>query len=611
MGTDSLSTVSAVLMFTLCSSSMLIVNKVAITSFPAPSALLFLQLFTSAAIIFVLSKAGILEIEKSFSTKDIKSYSVVSIAFLAALYTNIKILQHANIETFIVFRASTPILISMLDVVFLGRDIPSTRSFMSLMGLIAGATAYVYTDSKFEVTAYSWVIRWYVVFCIDQILIKHIVDSVKLTTCARSLLTNAIACVPVLVVVLVGRELEFVKSFSWSLGSVAVVFLSCLLGVLMSLSSFLLRSRVSATYFTVIGTMCKILSVFVNYFIWDKHATSWGLFALTICIFSALGYKQAGMRGNDDYVSSSKISKVTCAKWLLAAVCLGMLALVSRTYVPYSIGLQSPEEVEWCSKQLDHFHDDPSGLQVPGLAFTSQYHQDWLIYSSMLRARKLSGRFVDLASAWPKALSNSYFFEKCLGYDGLLIDADPKKVELAKKARSSKAINTCVTDTPMRLNMSSSLNHGGTGYVGSATIVDSRYAGVTVNEVQCQTLSSVLDVNGFYEVDFLSLDVEGFEQKVIKSIDFAKFKIHMIVAETQRTNITSDFDEARLILKKAGYVKVANLFVRLAVSSEPSGSDELYVLRHSPYFDDFKQWTSQVCGNRSSLGKVLKAMCVG
>ena len=309
---------------------MLVVNKVAITKFPAPSSLLFFQLFTTATCLIVLSKAGILEVEHQLSRYVLKSYCIVSIAFLGALYTNIKVLQYANIETFIVFRASTPILICLLDIIYLGRDTPTLRSMAALTCLLAGAIAYVLTDSQFEVTAYSWVLKWYIVFCIDQILIKHIVDSVQLSTWSRSLLTNSLACFPVLIAVFVSGEIEFVKKYSWSVESVAVILTSCVAGILMSLSSFLLRSLVSATYFTVIGTMCKILSVFVNYFMWDKHASGFGLCALAVCVLSALGYEQAGMRSVEHMQCGKKLSKTACAKSILVVVCVALWVFVSR-----------------------------------------------------------------------------------------------------------------------------------------------------------------------------------------------------------------------------------------------------------------------------------------
>ena len=60
---------------------------------------------------------------------------------------------------------------------------------------------------------------------------------------------------------------------------------SCVLaveGVAMSYFAFLCRAAVSATSFTVIGNVCKILTVLINISIWDKHASPLGLGALLI-----------------------------------------------------------------------------------------------------------------------------------------------------------------------------------------------------------------------------------------------------------------------------------------------------------------------------------------
>ena len=80
-----------------------------------------------------------------------------------------KTLQYSNVETFIVFRSSTPLLISFCDYFFLGRQMPSRRSWLSLIGLLSGAVLYVKYDSAFDVRAYIWVALWFAVFTFDQV----------------------------------------------------------------------------------------------------------------------------------------------------------------------------------------------------------------------------------------------------------------------------------------------------------------------------------------------------------------------------------------------------------------------------------------------------------
>ena len=280
--------VFGIVAYASCSSMMLIINKVAVTFLPAPSVVLFCQLLTSAVAIKAMHEGGVVESDPLVAEK-VKPFMLVAIAFLGALYTNVKTLQYANVETFIVFRSSTPIMIAFLDYVFLGRQLPNPRSWLSLMAILMGAIAYVFTDSNFEVKAYTWVAAWFIVFAFDQVYIKFAVDNVKLTPWGRSYYQHwrwAGVCVGLLTE-------NTVADFDVDGSSLSA---SCVAGVLMSYSQFLLRGLISATSFTVVGTMCKIGTVIINCMIWDKHASMEGLIALFVCIFSGLFYQQSPLR---------------------------------------------------------------------------------------------------------------------------------------------------------------------------------------------------------------------------------------------------------------------------------------------------------------------------
>ena len=72
----------------------------------------------SGALTRGMSSAGIVDADPLVLEKA-KLFMLVAVAFLGALYTNVKTLQYANVETFIVFRSSTPILIAIMDYCFL------------------------------------------------------------------------------------------------------------------------------------------------------------------------------------------------------------------------------------------------------------------------------------------------------------------------------------------------------------------------------------------------------------------------------------------------------------------------------------------------------------
>ena len=56
---------------------------------------------------------------------------------------------------------------------------------MALVFITMGAAGYVMTDKGFQVDAYMWVGVWFVVFAVDVVYIKYIVDTVPMTSWGR------------------------------------------------------------------------------------------------------------------------------------------------------------------------------------------------------------------------------------------------------------------------------------------------------------------------------------------------------------------------------------------------------------------------------------------
>ena len=87
----------AVAAYATCSASMLIVNKLCITYLPAPTVVLFLQLSFTAVAIRAMTHYGIVDADP-LDMEKAKPFVIVALAFLGALYTNVKTLQYANVE---------------------------------------------------------------------------------------------------------------------------------------------------------------------------------------------------------------------------------------------------------------------------------------------------------------------------------------------------------------------------------------------------------------------------------------------------------------------------------------------------------------------------------
>ena len=169
----------------MCNSAlMLISNKLAIHRFPNPFTLLFVQLFTSWFVMLVL---GICVLDVTSCSCDIlKKFWPVPVSWLAVLFAGLKAVQYANVETFIVFRATTPIVLSLAEWCFLGRQLPNLRSAVCLALMLFASVGYTLTDSFFQITGYMWILVWYCAFLAEFLLVKHKVDTVAMTNWVRS-----------------------------------------------------------------------------------------------------------------------------------------------------------------------------------------------------------------------------------------------------------------------------------------------------------------------------------------------------------------------------------------------------------------------------------------
>eukprot|EP00928_Gymnodinium_smaydae_P096671 TRINITY_DN8589_c1_g3_i1.p1 TRINITY_DN8589_c1_g3~~TRINITY_DN8589_c1_g3_i1.p1 ORF type:complete len:490 (-),score=101.40 TRINITY_DN8589_c1_g3_i1:242-1711(-) len=294
------STAFSVMGFMTCSSLMLVINKVSITCLPYPATVLMLQLLCCAAGVRIAGLLGFIEVEE-LNYEQVRRFGVTPLAFLATLLANIKILEYANVETFIMVRNATPLATSLLDYLFLGRQLPDVRSVIMLLLALCGSVGYVYSDKGFVMKAYMWAIAWLVIFLFDQVYIKYIISTVRMSNWTRVYYNNVLSGMVAFVYALVRERCHLALIEGWTVSvllGVQVVFLSCLMGTAMSYFAFASRDALSATSFTVVGNVCKVLSIGVNIAIWDRHATVVGLEWLFVVVCSSALYQQAPLRAD-------------------------------------------------------------------------------------------------------------------------------------------------------------------------------------------------------------------------------------------------------------------------------------------------------------------------
>jgi len=307
----------SVLAYSLCSGSLVLINKLTLHYLPFPSLVITFQLASCIVLIFSAKCLGYIDVD-AFSWKYVKPYLLYIGFFSFGVYCNMRSLASSNVETVIVFRALAPVIVTFLDASFLGREWPSQRSWAGLGTLVLGAYMYANEDEKFQTqgySAYMWPTLYTIVISFEMAYGKSIVKSVPLKTRSGPVIyTNVLGFVPMLLFATVGNEYGKFYDFWWAGSeqrlppvSVALLITGSVVGTLIGYSSWWCRGVVSATSFTLIGVVNKCLTILLNVMIWDQHATPGGLFSLFVCISGGLIYQQAPMRGANNKSEPAQI----------------------------------------------------------------------------------------------------------------------------------------------------------------------------------------------------------------------------------------------------------------------------------------------------------------
>mgnify|MGYP002840905437 CR=1 FL=1 len=167
--------------------------------------------------------------------------------------------------------------------------------------------------------------------------------------------------------------------------------------------------------------------------------------------------------------------------------------------------------------------------------------------------------------------SNSYYFEKNLNWNGVLIEPSNYFKEL-KKNRSSKNYFYKYICVPFNYKKKIAFEQIGP-YSRSSELISSKYlkwhklkSKVVKNNFPVNKIKYIntISLNELLRkskapklIDFFSLDVEGSELKVLKGINFKEFNFRYLLIEI--SNIDSQVKIISKFLKDRGYVLKDNL----------------------------------------------------
>ena len=172
---------------------------------------------------------------------------------------------------------------------------------------------------------------------------------------------------------------------------------------------------------------------------------------------------------------------------------------------------------------------------------------------------KKNGFFVDIGAGNGKDLSNTYLLEKNFGWKGICVEPLKDPFTLCKNLRTnSQCYETCVYDKVGEVEFSYIPGSSGESYMYSGISEEIKHHQSRVNSdshkvfLPATTLTNLLDESNAPEtIDFLSIDTEGSEAKILGALDHSKYKFRYITVE--HNYVPQQRSDIRIVLQKYGY----------------------------------------------------------
>lgn len=174
--------------------------------------------------------------------------------------------------------------------------------------------------------------------------------------------------------------------------------------------------------------------------------------------------------------------------------------------------------------------------------------------------KKNEGFYVDVGAYHPKKSSNTYYFYK-KGWKGINIDAMPGSMKLFNRFRP----NDINIETPVGIEdelisyyefEDKALNGFETEILKSKDQLKTQNKIKKIHELKSRSLNFILEesLRKDQKIDFLSIDVEGSELRILSGLDLVKYKPEWILIEIWNFEI-GEFSNNPVdkFLRAAGY----------------------------------------------------------
>mmetsp|Transcript_23484 Transcript_23484/g.52036 ORF Transcript_23484/g.52036 Transcript_23484/m.52036 type:complete len:401 (+) Transcript_23484:69-1271(+) len=170
----------------------------------------------------------------------------------------------------------------------------------------------------------------------------------------------------------------------------------------------------------------------------------------------------------------------------------------------------------------------------------AQGYQDWYMAHNLkdYKYRQWGdGWYLDIGTNHPTAISNTLFFDKCLGWQGICIEPNPLYHEGIRRERSCQLVPHCVLGTTKNVTT-----------VGDGALLSVK-GGMDSNDptLEAKQCRGILDVIRNLDtlptsIDIASIDIEGAEGDVLRCFPFDQISVdHWLVETNKQPQVSVDW----------------------------------------------------------------------
>ena len=171
-------------------------------------------------------------------------------------------------------------------------------------------------------------------------------------------------------------------------------------------------------------------------------------------------------------------------------------------------------------------------------ASLSQVGQDFWVFGESFDGKR-GGYFLEVGAADGISLNNTFLLEKRYGWRGLCIEADPVAFQDLRQVRRAKCLNICVDARDGEIDFVQRAQLGGI----IADDTDNRDRGPetergAVVRMEARSLHSILrSENAPRVIDYLSIDVEGAEGRILGGFPFEDYVFNCMTVERPKDRL--------------------------------------------------------------------------